>query len=97
MFFATQTVTPRSMPHSDQVAHGRDIYQKTCFRCHGDNGMGNEKIARIAGQQPQYLVLSLKRYRNGGGVRTDPLMVANTKLLTDTQIDVLAAYVSTLR
>ena len=96
LFYATQTVAARPAPRAELLAQGADIYQKNCFRCHGDKGMGNEKIARIAGQQPDYLALSIRRYRSGSGVRTDPLMASNTKLLTDTQVDAVAAYVSAL-
>lgn len=96
LYFAAQGVTPRTLPSADLVAQGADLYQKNCFRCHGDKGMGNEKIARIAGQPAEYLALSIKRYRSGGGVRTDPLMASNTRLLTDAQVDAVAAYVSAL-
>ena len=96
MFFAAQSVTPKPPQRADLRAQGADIYQKNCFRCHGNQGMGNEKIARIAGQQPEYLTLSIKRYRSGTDVRFDPLMASATKLLTDTQVDAVAAFVSTL-
>lgn len=96
MFFAAQTVTPKPPQRADLRAQGADIYQKNCFRCHGNQGMGNEKIARIAGQQPEYLALSIKRYRSGTDVRFDPLMASATKLLTDTQVEAVAAFVSTL-
>jgi cytochrome c553 len=97
LFYASQPVTPRPTTRPDLLAQGGDIYQKNCFRCHGTQGMGNEKIARIAGQQPEYLMLSIRRYRSGSGVRTDPLMASNTRLLSDAQVDAVAAYVSALR
>ncbi len=97
LFYAAQHVAPRPAPNASLAAQGADVFQKNCFRCHGDNGMGNDKIARIAGQQPEYLALSIRRYRSGSGVRMDPLMASNTKLLTDAQIDAVAAYVSALR
>lgn len=97
LFFAAQTVAPRPAPPREVAARGSDVYQKNCFRCHGEAGLGNDRIARIAGQPPEYLTLSLKRYRSADGQRTDPLMAANTKLLTDAQIDAVAAYVSALR
>lgn len=76
---------------------GQEYYSKICFRCHGDQGRGNDKIARIAGQQPGYLALALKRYRDGSGVRTDPLMAANTKTMTDADIAAVVVYVSSMR
>jgi cytochrome c553 len=76
---------------------GHDYYSKICFRCHGDEGRGNEKIARIAGQQPVYLTTTLKRYRDGSALRSDPLMAANTKTMTDADIAAVVAYVSSMK
>lgn len=75
---------------------GQEYYSKICFRCHGDQGRGNDKIARIAGQQSGYLALTLKRYRDGSGLRTDPLMAANTKAMTDADIAAVVAYVASM-
>ena len=79
------------------AAKGQDYYNKICFRCHGDQGRGNETIARIAGQQPVYLATTLKRYRDGSALRKDPLMTANTKTMTDADIAAVVAYVSSLK
>lgn len=45
--------------------------------------------ALAAGQQPDYLILTLKRYRDGSSLRTDPLMAANTRTMTDADIAAL--------
>ena len=91
LFYAAQPVTPKPSIKPALVAKGKEHYGKTCFRCHGEDGHGGEKFARIAGQQPEYLTATLKRYRVGQGVRTDPLMAANTKLMTDADIDAVVA------
>ena len=97
LFYAAQRVEPHPAADAALTALGADLFQKVCVRCHGAQGLGNDKIARIAGQQPEYLRLTLKRYRSGTGPRTDPLMAANTRLLTDAHIEGLVAYVSTMR
>ncbi len=98
MFFAAQAVQPREGSASAALlAQGDDLYQKICLRCHGPQGRGNEKIARIAGQQPVYLSSTLKRYRAGQGGRIDPLMASNTKLLTDAHIEALTAHVAAMK
>lgn len=79
------------------AAKGQEYYSKICFRCHGDQGRGDDRIARIAGQQPGYLALTLKRYRDGSSVRTDPLMAANTKTMSDTDIAAVVAYVASMK
>jgi cytochrome c553 len=97
LFYAAQRVEPHPAADAALTALGADLYLKVCVRCHGAQGLGSEKIPRIAGQQGEYLRLTLKRYRSGTGARTDPLMAANTRLLTDAHIEGLVAYVSTLR
>jgi cytochrome c553 len=76
---------------------GRDLYGKNCLRCHGEQARGGEKFPRLAGQQPEYLVKSLTRYRNRSGERMDTLMLASTTFLKDDDIRALAAYLSSLR
>jgi cbb3-type cytochrome c oxidase subunit III len=97
VFFGTQQVLPRkSGADSAQVSRGKDLFSKNCFRCHGENGRGSEKFARIAGQQTGYLSKTIKRYRAGSVQRSDPLMAAATSLLSDADIDALVAYVSSM-
>lgn len=96
LYFSEQKVNPPQAVSSQLVAKGKSYYERLCFRCHGTDGHGNEKIARIAGQQAPYLTLTLKRYRNGTGERLDPLMSANTKLMTDADIEAVVAYVTTM-
>ena len=79
------------------IAKGKQYYLKTCWRCHGEDGHGNENFARIAGQQPAYLNATLKRYRVGTGARVDPMMAANTRLMSDADIDAVTAYVASMR
>lgn len=76
---------------------GRDLYAKNCVRCHGEQARGGEKFPRLAGQQPEYLVKSLTRYRNRSGERMDTLMLASTTFLKDADIQALAAYLSAMR
>ncbi|MDP2829257.1 MAG: c-type cytochrome [Sulfuricellaceae bacterium] len=97
VYYSHQEVKPHSSSDSAQAKRGGELYFKICQRCHGEQGRGNEKIARIAGQQSVYLTSTLKHYRDGTGERTDPLMSANTKKLTDADIGALVAYVSSMK
>lgn len=97
IFYGRQPViVKKSTANAALLAKGKDYYNKICFRCHATDGHGNEKFARIAGQQPIYLSNTIKHYRSGGGGRTDPLMGATTKLMTDADIDAVVAYVSSM-
>ena len=96
LFYAAQTVPPKPATNPALVAQGKAYFSKVCWRCHGENGRGNEVFPRIAGQQPDFMRTTLKRYRSGTGTRVDPLMAANTKLMTDGEIDAVVAYVGSM-
>ena len=64
---------------------------RTCFTCHGANGVSNVPLyPNLAGQKEQYLIKALKAYQTGE--RADPTMKAMAAPLSDTDIENLAAY-----
>ncbi|MFZ3128633.1 MAG: c-type cytochrome [Rhodoferax sp.] len=97
VFYAKQEVVHKPVADTALVNKGKEYYGKICFRCHGEDGRGNEKIARIAGQQVNYLNLTLKRYRDGSSIRQDALMAANTRQMSDADIAAVVAYVSSMK
>jgi len=96
LFYAAQDVARTTPGNPALAAKGQAYFNKTCFRCHGADGRGNAQIARIAGQQAHYLDLTLKRYRAGGGERAKSVMVDNTKLMSDADIEAVVAFVSSM-
>ena len=67
----------------------------TCAGCHGAQGVSNNPLwPNLAGQQQGYLVKRLKSFREG--TRSDPMMGPMAKPLSDTDIENLAAYYSSL-
>lgn len=96
-FYARQTVAPQPPVDAALRAKGKAYFDQVCFRCHGADGHGSENFARVAGQHPSYVAQALKRYRDGGELkRSDPLMSAATKGMSDTDIQAVAAYVASL-
>lgn len=66
-----------------------------CVACHGVQGISpNPQWPNLAGQQEQYLILSMKAYRDGD--RNDPIMAPLAKNLSDEDIENLAAYYASL-
>lgn len=62
-----------------------------CLACHGKDGHAAIKTyPNLAGQNPEYLVVALKGYRDGS--RLDPIMVPMAKALSDTDMENIAAY-----
>lgn len=97
LFYAAQPVISSAPTNPALAAKGKEHFDKICFRCHGQDGHGNDTFARIAGQQSVYLTATLKRYRGGQGPRNNPLMTDNTRHMTDADIDAVAAYVASMK
>lgn len=97
LFYASQPVITSPPSNPALAAKGKEHFDKICFRCHGQDGHGNNTFARIAGQQNLYLTLTLKRYRSGQGPRNNPLMADNTRHMTDADIDAVVAYVASMK
>jgi cytochrome c553 len=95
LFYAGQMVPP-GKADIGLVAQGKRLYAQLCQRCHGNEARGDEIIARLAGQHPEYLILSVTRYRDRTGERIDPLMFSVVASLKDTEIKALAAYLYSL-
>ena len=68
----------------------------TCLGCHGIKHYVNTyptyHVPRIAGQHQEYLVAALQAYR--GKTRSHPTMQANAALLSDQDIEDIAAWFS---
>ena len=80
--------------HAGDAAAGK-AKAATCAGCHGAQGISNNPMwPNLAGQQQAYLVKQLQAFREG--TRSDPMMSPMAKLLSDTEIENLAAYYSGL-
>ncbi|MDO5691905.1 MAG: c-type cytochrome [Pseudomonadota bacterium] len=96
LHFSRQFVTTRPPADAALVAQGKSYYERVCFRCHGGDGHGTESYARLAGQQIPYVTMVLKRYRDSTDSRIDPVMASNAKLMSDHDIEAVAAYVASM-
>jgi len=96
LFYAKQRVIHKPAKNPAQVARGQLLYTTACADCHDADGLGDENIARVAGQQPEYLRLALKRYRVGIGARLHPRMVSSVKPMTDVDIEAVVAYLMSM-
>lgn len=66
-----------------------------CMSCHGVQGISSvPAYPNLAGQKDAYLVKALKEYKDGK--RSSPIMKAMVASLSDTDIQNLAAYFSSL-
>lgn len=73
-----------------RVARGEEK-AAVCVACHGDDGISvTPNWPTLAGQHKDYLVESLRQYKNGQ--RSDPVMTGQVAALSDEDIEDLAAY-----
>lgn len=67
----------------------------SCAGCHGGNGIGlSEEFPNLAGQKQAYLLKQLRAFKSGE--RSNPTMKAMAAGLSDTDMNDLAAYYSSL-
>ena len=91
------------------LAQGKEIFENglpesnvpACSACHGAEGKGQNEIPRLAGQLYEYTVAQLSGWSKvrgqGTAVDTSAIMAPTAHNLTHSQIEAVAAYVSTLR
>ena len=78
---------------------GREIYQRDCADCHGDNGEGDASqfAPRIQGQHINYLVRQFEWIRIGKRRNADSKMVKQIRRFTPRQEAAVLDYVAHLR
>ncbi|MDR0996046.1 MAG: c-type cytochrome [Zoogloeaceae bacterium] len=96
IFYSNQDVPPNNNQPTVLVDKGRALFTRLCARCHLPTGHGSMTIPRLAGQHPEYVIMSVSRYRDNTGVRRDPLMSSAVAQMKDDDIKAVAAYVATL-
>lgn len=82
-------------PQAPKVARTLDTgdWAQRCDRCHGINGNSNDpRVPAIAAQRADYLERILNAYRTGA--RKSTTMSAMSKVLTEAEVGMLAAYYS---
>lgn len=98
-YYASQKPTT-AQSGGELAAKGKAIFMNgasaqnlpPCQACHGDHGEGAKDVPRIAGQHADYLKHQLEDFRSL--VRENQVMHANTKDMTDSQIEALVSYLA---
>lgn len=97
LYYAGQPVQVLASGDPARLSRGRQIYASQCRSCHGEQGLGSEKHARLAGQQPVYLKQTLEQYRKGDQQRSDRVMSSAARKLKDDDIAALVACLPTMK
>jgi len=81
-----------------RIAAGRRLAEEFhCVSCHGADLRGQQHVPRLAGQQRDYLLTQLRGFKAGTRFDMDGNMSAAVQPLTDSDAQVLADYLSSLR
>jgi len=104
IFYHTQAVKPQQVDKV-KAEKGKTLYYTVCTHCHGIEGYGNNKLARLAGQQITYVIKVLKNFRNNANdpavrkasQRKSEIMEGVAKILSDEQIESVANYAASMR
>ncbi len=94
--FACLAIITATPANAANATEGKIIAKKVCQTCHGMDGLATSPVAaNLSGQQEIYLLNQLKKYRSGK--REDPQMSIIIKMLSDTDIENVAAYYSGIK
>jgi cytochrome c553 len=97
LYFSSRPAPPGVPADGALVDTGRQAFVSLCARCHGADAHGDASTPRLAGQQDEYLRLSLMRYLTLSGERFYPPMTAEVTKLGKDRIEAVVQYLRTLR
>ena len=96
-FSKQKPAAPTHQTSPENAAEGPKLAQQfNCVQCHGPALRGQQHIPRIAGQQYEYLLAQLRKFKAGKRADLDGNMTAAAEPLKDKDIEVLADYVAGL-
>lgn len=104
VFFETKPTKPREARDQDLAAVGRFVFHRgnefsgvaACASCHGDKGLGTEKLPRLAGQVPRYTEAQLRSFNKRERTNDNEIMHSIASKLTELEVKAVALYISTL-
>ena len=96
-FSRQRPAAPSHETASENAAAGRKLSeQHHCVQCHGPSLLGLQHIPRLAGQQFAYLRTQLRGFKARTRADFDGNMTSAAELLSETDIEILADYLSGL-
>ena len=98
-YYNAQKMTPPTgQASADTVAKGREVtVRNNCVACHTPTMAGQQHIPRLAGQHKPYLLDQLKAFKAGTRGDMDGTMTSAAQGLAVDELEMLAAYLSTLQ
>ena len=90
-FVAIAALSLATLTHAGDIEAGKKKAAEICSACHGPDGNSPvPDFPKLAGQHADYMVSTLKKYKNGK--RANPIMMGMAATLSDEDILNVAAY-----
>lgn len=98
-YFSAQTPIRVPTPVNNVTyQRGKDTAQKMlCATCHLPDYAGRQQIPRLAGQQEEFLIYSMKQFRDHPGLGRDTIMAASLYGLKDSDLADLAHFLANFK
>ncbi len=96
IYFSSMPPRPSTVGKSDQITKGKSVFHTRCAQCHGAQGQGPYTYPLLAGQLPEYISMALHEFRKLNSRRRTSIMREIASTLSEADIKVLAAYISTM-
>ena len=96
-YFSQQKIQPQTIARdTSKVTRGAVLSQRgQCGSCHLPDYAGREQMPRLAGQREDFLLSSMKEFRDGRATGRDTIMAATLRGLSDVDLTDLAHYLAT--
>ena len=96
-YFSQQKIQPQTIARdTSKVTRGAVLSQRgQCGSCHLPDYSGREQMPRLAGQREDFLLSSMKEFRDGRATGRDTIMAATLRGLSDVDLADLAHYLAT--
>jgi cytochrome c553 len=96
-FSKQKAATPTHKTSPENAAAGPKLTQQyNCVQCHGPALHGQQHIPRLAGQQYEYLLAQLRKFKAQKRADLDGNMTSAAQPLSDKDVEVLADYLAGL-
>lgn len=98
-YYAAQAPAPQATAvQAEKYGRGAQAAQKAlCGTCHLPDYSGQNQVPRLAGQHEEYLLASMKQFRDNPGPGRDTIMAASLHGLSDADLADLAHYLANFR
>lgn len=95
-FYTGHTLKPEHGKHHDALYERGKLLSKQalCGTCHLPNYVGREQMPRLAGQREDYLLHSMRQFRNNTATGRDTIMAASLHGMNDDDLKAIAHYLA---